>query len=82
MRKANSNLMLVLLTRHQAAHLLPHMATICLYEPFSDVTDPLDPATRRLSSASSAIVSIVQEIAVGSGGQADFSTVMHSSASV
>ena len=58
------------------------MATICLYEPFSDVTDPTDPATRRLASASTAIVSIVQEIAVGSGGQADFSTVMHSSASV
>lgn len=58
------------------------MCTICLYEPFGDVTDPTDPATRRLSSATTAIVSIIQEIAAGSGTNADFSTIMHSSASV
>ena len=66
----------------QAAHLIPHMCTICLYEPFGDITDPTDPATRRLSSATTAIVSIIQEIAAGSGTNSDFSTIMHSSASV
>lgn len=66
-----------------AAHLIPHSATICLYEPFADLDNPSDQPTRHLVSATQGIVSIVQQLASAVGGEAEkFSSVMHSSASV
>ncbi|WWC61219.1 uncharacterized protein I303_103799 [Kwoniella dejecticola CBS 10117] len=66
-----------------AAHMLPHAAIICLHEPFADLTDPSDQAARRMLGATQGIVSIVQQLAsvVGAGGS-NFTSVMHSSASV
>ncbi|WWD15819.1 hypothetical protein CI109_100243 [Kwoniella shandongensis] len=66
-----------------AAHMLPHAAAICLFEPFADLTDENDLPRRRLLSATQGIVSIVQNLAsvVGEGGS-NFTSVMHPSASV
>lgn len=67
----------------QAAHLMPHAAIICLYEPFADVTDPSDQAARRLLSAAQAIVGTVQQLAaMVLEGVQNFTTVMHSSTSM
>ncbi|OWZ59311.1 hypothetical protein C356_01070 [Cryptococcus neoformans c45] len=66
-----------------AAHLIPHSATICLYEPFADLDNPSDQPTRRLLSATQGIVGIVQQLASAVGGEGEkFASVMHSSASV
>ncbi|WVQ70202.1 uncharacterized protein L199_008427 [Kwoniella botswanensis] len=66
-----------------AAQMLPHAAIICLHEPFADLNDPSDQAARRMLGATQAIVSIVQQLAsvFGEGGT-NFTSVMHSSASV
>ncbi|WWC85393.1 uncharacterized protein L201_000256 [Kwoniella dendrophila CBS 6074] len=66
-----------------AAHMIPHAAIICLHEPFADLNDPSDQAVRRMLGATQAIVSIVQQLAsvVGMNGS-NFTSVMHSSASV
>jgi hypothetical protein len=65
------------------AHLIPHTALICLYEPFADVTDSADAPSRRIMAAAQATVGIVQQIAaVASEGNTNFSSVMHSAASV
>ena len=66
-----------------AAHMLPHAATICLYEAFADICDANDTCARRIMSAAQAIVGIVQQLAgaVTDGAQ-NFSSIMHSSASV
>ena len=66
-----------------AAHMLPHAATICLYEPFADICDASDHCARRILSAAQSIVSIVQQLAGSvSDGAQNFSSIMHSSASV
>jgi hypothetical protein len=54
-----------------------------LYEPFADLTDPNDGPSRRLQTASQAIVNVVQQLAssVNDGAQ-NFHAIMHSSASV
>jgi hypothetical protein len=63
--------------------MLPHAAIICLYEPFADVADPNDSATRRLLAGAQGIVSIIQQLAsVVNEGAQNFTSVMHSSASV
>ncbi len=63
--------------------MIPHAAIICLYEPFADVTDPNDSAARRILGAAQSIVSIVQQLAsVVNEGAQNFTSVMHSSASV
>ncbi|WVW83215.1 hypothetical protein I302_105233 [Kwoniella bestiolae CBS 10118] len=66
-----------------AAQMLPHAAIICLHEPFADLYDPSDQAARRMLGATQAIVSIVQQLAsvFGENGL-NFTSVMHSSASV
>ncbi|WWC69552.1 uncharacterized protein I206_103494 [Kwoniella pini CBS 10737] len=66
-----------------SAHMLPHAAIICLHEPFADLFDPSDQAARRMLGATQGIVSIVQQLAsVVSAGGSNFTSVMHSSASV
>ncbi|KAK4684511.1 hypothetical protein P7C73_g5665, partial [Tremellales sp. Uapishka_1] len=65
------------------AHLLPHCAIMCLYEPFADITDPNDPATRRLQNAAQGVVSIVQQIAGCVQDTSDQTkALMHNSASI
>ncbi|WVR05102.1 hypothetical protein IAU60_002114 [Kwoniella sp. DSM 27419] len=68
-----------------AAHMIPHAATIFLYEPFADVSDPGDHCTRRMKTATQAIVSVIHSLASnisdGHSGR-NFTSVMHSSASV
>ncbi len=67
----------------QAAHMLPFSAIICLYEPFADITDPNDSSARRILGAAQSIISIVQQLAsVINDGAQNFTSVMHSSASV
>jgi hypothetical protein len=61
--------------------MVPHCATICLYEPFANVNDPQDPASRRILASAQQIVSIVQQLASLSGVQ-NFAATMHSSVSV
>ncbi|ORY32255.1 hypothetical protein BCR39DRAFT_523592 [Naematelia encephala] len=65
------------------AHMLPHAAIICLYEPFADISDASDSSARRILGAAQAIVSIVQQLAsVVNDGAQNFTSIMHSSASV
>lgn len=65
------------------AHLLPHAAIICLYEPFADLDNPSDQPTRRLISATQGIVGIVQQLASVIGGEEEkFTSIMHPSASI
>lgn len=63
--------------------MLPHAALIFLYEPFADITDQTDDATRRMVGATQTLVGVVQQVAGQfSGASVDFAQVMHSSASV
>lgn len=65
------------------AHMLPHAALICLYEPFADITDSSDAPARRIMSSAQAIVGVVQQLAATIlEGSKDFAVVMHSAASV
>ena len=75
--------MLALIPMSQSAIILPYAATICLYEPFADITDPSDPATRRILGAAQGIGAIVQQLASVTDHRAqNFTSVMHSSASM
>ncbi|RXK38329.1 hypothetical protein M231_04371 [Tremella mesenterica] len=66
-----------------SAHMLPHAASICLHEPFADITDPNDASTRRMIAATQALVQIVQQLAgVTNDGSQSLASIMHSSASV
>ena len=70
-------------TDPQSAHMIPHCAIICLYEPFADITDMNDGPARRIIGAAQSIVSIVQQLATtAQDGVSNLSSVMHSSASV
>jgi len=63
--------------------MMPHCATICLYEPFADITDSQDAASRRILASAQHIVSIVQQLATLTGNPPqNFATIMHSSVSV
>lgn len=63
--------------------MLPFAAIICLYEPFADIIDPSESAARRIMGAAQNVVSIVQQLAsVVNQGAQNFTSVMHSSASV
>ena len=42
--------------------LLPHLATIVLFEPFADLTDPRDSPSARILSACQSIVATVQQL--------------------
>jgi hypothetical protein len=65
------------------AHMMPHAASICLYEPFADITDPMDAASRRVLAGAQAIVGIVQQIAsILTDGVNDFASIMHSAVSM
>lgn len=65
------------------AHLLPHAAIICLYEPFADLDNPSDQPARHLISATQGIVGIVQQLASVIGGEEEkFASIMHPSASM
>ena len=62
--------------------MLPHAAVICLYEPFADLSDPTDGPARRILGAAQSIGSIVQQLASAVDGATNFTSVMHSSASI
>jgi hypothetical protein len=67
----------------QTAHMVPHAAIICLYEPFADISDPNDGASRRILSAAQAIVSLLHNISTTLPGNMTYmADILHSNGSV
>lgn len=66
-----------------SAHVLPHTAIICLYEPFADVTDPNDQPARRILNAARSVINVIQQlVGIVPKGVTNIGAVMHSSSSV
>ncbi|GMK55398.1 hypothetical protein CspeluHIS016_0204540 [Cutaneotrichosporon spelunceum] len=66
-----------------SAHVIPHAAIICLYEPFADVSDPNDQPARRIINAARAVINIIQDMCTSiPGGASNLAAVMHSSSSL
>lgn len=67
----------------QSAHVIPHAAIICLYEPFADISDPNDQPARRILNAARSVISIIQGLCTSiPDGVSNLAAVMHSSSSL
>ncbi|BEI93175.1 uncharacterized protein CcaverHIS019_0508030 [Cutaneotrichosporon cavernicola] len=64
-----------------SAHVIPHAAIICLYEPFADIADPNDQPARRIINAARSVINIIQDMCI-QGGPSNLAAVMHSSSSL
>lgn len=71
------------LTLVQSAHVIPHAAIICLYEPFADIADPNDQPARRILNAARSVIGIIQNLCTSiPEGASNLAAVMHSSSSL